>query len=202
MATHEPPEVRRAQILAAALQCFGRKGLHAAKMDDIVESSGLSKGAIYWHFKSKDELFLALFDAFEEELFAAWDEIPHSDAMRSLREFGEIALARLLAMRPLLEAWTEFLRHPTSRLRMAQVYQRTRARLAGTIRAGISCGQICDCHPDDVAGALTALVEGLLLQAFADPSYDPLEVWPNAWKLVERGLVAETVSAGVKPHGA
>ena len=195
MATHEPPEVRRAQILEAALDCFGSKGLHAAKMDDIVKSSGLSKGAIYWHFKSKDELFLALFDAFEEELFAAWEEIPQSDAVQSLRRAGEIALTRMLAMRPLLEAWTEFLRHPTSRRRMAKVYQRTRARLAGTLRDGVSRGQIRDCDPDDLAGALTALVEGLLLQAFADPDYDPLEVWPNAWKLVERGLVAGTAKS-------
>jgi AcrR family transcriptional regulator len=188
MATHEPPEVRRAQILEAALDCFGRKGLHAAKMDDIVESSGLSKGAIYWHFKSKDEIFLALFDRFEEELLAEWDAAPQTDAVQTLRRTGEIALTRLLAMRPLLEAWTEFLRHPKSRRRMAQIYRRTRARLAGAIRDGIASGQIGECDPDHVAGALTGLVEGLLLQAFADPDYDPLEVWPNAWKLVERGL--------------
>ena len=49
-------------------------------------------------------------------------------------------------------------------------------------------GQIGECDPDHMAGALTGLVEGLLLQAFADPGYDPLEVWPSAWKLVERGL--------------
>ncbi len=188
MASHEPREVRRAQILEAALQCFGSKGLHDAKMDDIVESSGLSKGAIYWHFKSKEELFLALFDAFEEALFAECEELPREDALEALRQTGEIALMRLLEMRPLLEAWTEFLRHPTSRRRMGEVYQRTRGRLAETIRDGIARGQIRDCDPDHVAGALTALVEGLLLQAFVDPAYDPRSVWPAAWELTARGL--------------
>jgi AcrR family transcriptional regulator len=196
MATHASPEVRRAQILEAALDCFGRKGLHASKMDDIVQRSGLSKGAIYWHFRSKDELFLALFDEFEKELLAEWDEVPAIDAVQLLHHMGEIALTRLLEMRSLLEAWTEFLRHPKSRRRMAQVYQRTRARLAGTIRDGIAAGQIGECDPEHVAGALTGMIEGLLLQAFADPGYDPLLVWPNAWKLVERGLLANPSGAG------
>jgi hypothetical protein len=71
---------------------------------------------------------------------------------------------------------------------MAEVYQRTRGRLAETIRDGIARGQIRDCDPDHVAGALTALVEGLLLQAFVDPGYDPRSVWPAAWELTARGL--------------
>jgi hypothetical protein len=79
---------------------------------------------------------------------------------------------------------------------MAQVYQRTRARLAGTIRNGITAGQIGECNPEHVAGALTGMIEGLLLQAFADPDYDPLLIWPNAWKLVERGLLANLSGAG------
>ena len=48
MATHASAEVRRAQILEAALKCFGESGLHAAKVSDIASASGLSKGAIYW----------------------------------------------------------------------------------------------------------------------------------------------------------
>lgn len=50
-------EERRAQIIEAALACFGRKGYHNTTMDDIVAESGLSKGSLYWYFKSKDELF-------------------------------------------------------------------------------------------------------------------------------------------------
>ena len=52
-------EERRAQIIEAALACFTRQGYVNTKMDDIVAESGLSKGAIYWYFKSKDDLFKA-----------------------------------------------------------------------------------------------------------------------------------------------
>lgn len=189
MATHESPEVRRAQILEAALHCFGAKGLHAAKVDDIVKASGLSKGAIYWHFGSKDEIFLALFDSFEEELFAEWAELESDDCLETLRRVGETTLTRLLAMRSLLEAWTEFLRHPTSRRRMANTYAHSRERIAASLRSGIERGQIRACDPEKIAGALTALIEGLLLQALADPGYDPLAVWPAAWEMATRGLV-------------
>jgi AcrR family transcriptional regulator len=53
---------RRAQILAAAMSCFARQGYHATSMDDVVRESGLSIGAIYSYFPSKEELFLALSD--------------------------------------------------------------------------------------------------------------------------------------------
>jgi AcrR family transcriptional regulator len=53
---------RRAQILAAAMTCFARQGYHATSMDDVVRESGLSVGAIYSYFPSKEDLFLALSD--------------------------------------------------------------------------------------------------------------------------------------------
>jgi AcrR family transcriptional regulator len=53
---------RRTQILAAAMSCFARQGYHATSMDDVVRESGLSVGAIYSYFPSKEDLFLALCD--------------------------------------------------------------------------------------------------------------------------------------------
>lgn len=190
MATHQPPEVRRAQILEAALVCFGNKGFHLAKMDDIVAASGLSKGAIYWHFKSKDEIFFALFDQLETELLAEWQNLAEGDCIATLREIGALSLGRILEIRPLLEAWTEFLRHPASRARMAEVYNTSRLRIAAIIRRGVAQRELRKCQPEHVAGMLVGLVEGLLLQAFADPSYDPLETWEAAWDVTAEGLRA------------
>src|ERR1700730_893042 len=52
----------RERILSAALSVFGERGFHRATMQDVVQASGLSVGAIYTYFKSKDELFLASCD--------------------------------------------------------------------------------------------------------------------------------------------
>ncbi len=53
---------RRNEILQAALHVFVRKGYAQTRMEDIVTQSGLSKGALYWHYKSKRDLFLDLID--------------------------------------------------------------------------------------------------------------------------------------------
>lgn len=51
------PEERPRQILDAALDVFGEQGLAGARIDDIADRAGISKGTIYLYFASKDELF-------------------------------------------------------------------------------------------------------------------------------------------------
>ncbi|GIK66813.1 MAG: hypothetical protein BroJett018_46070 [Chloroflexota bacterium] len=58
------PQNTRERILDSALNLFSRKGYHDTRMDEIVEESETSKGAIYFHFPSKERLFLALMDQF------------------------------------------------------------------------------------------------------------------------------------------
>lgn len=55
-----PADVRINQILDAALQAFAAEGFASTRIDDIAKLAGLSKGGIYTHFKSKDEIFEAL----------------------------------------------------------------------------------------------------------------------------------------------
>ncbi|OBG99980.1 TetR/AcrR family transcriptional regulator [Mycobacterium sp. E3247] len=51
---------RRAHILAAARRCFIRNGFHAASMHDLVEEAGMSSGAVYRYFPSKDAVIEAI----------------------------------------------------------------------------------------------------------------------------------------------
>ncbi|WHY79806.1 TetR/AcrR family transcriptional regulator [Neobacillus sp. WH10] len=62
-------EKKKKEILSSALACFAKKGFQAATIDDIVELSGISKGAIYNYFKSKDEIYLELMITDTEETF-------------------------------------------------------------------------------------------------------------------------------------
>lgn len=66
--TLRDPDVTRERILEAALQTFSRKGYHGTRLDDIVDVSDTSKGAIYFHFANKERLFLALVDQFSDLL--------------------------------------------------------------------------------------------------------------------------------------
>jgi AcrR family transcriptional regulator len=72
-AAHE--HQRRTQILRAAMTCFARQGYHATSMDDVVRESGLSVGAIYSYFPSKEELFLALSDDRANQTLAYFNDL-------------------------------------------------------------------------------------------------------------------------------
>jgi AcrR family transcriptional regulator len=58
-----PRRERRVQLLESALSVFVAQGYHAAAMDDIADSAGVSKPVLYQHFPGKLELYLALLDA-------------------------------------------------------------------------------------------------------------------------------------------
>ena len=63
------PEARRQAILEAAITVFAQHGFDAATTDDIARAAGLSKGGLYWHFKSKDDILAAiLMQLFDQEL--------------------------------------------------------------------------------------------------------------------------------------
>ena len=53
-------EETRRRILQSAAQVFAAKGFHSAVVDDIVKASGTSKGAVYFYFESKEQIFLSL----------------------------------------------------------------------------------------------------------------------------------------------
>ena len=69
MAENLPKEKRQFQIMEAAMKVFTKKGFASARVDDIVEESGLSKGAIYHHYNGKKDIFLALITHWETQTF-------------------------------------------------------------------------------------------------------------------------------------
>ena len=56
----EKQDLRKDQILDAALSVLIENGYDGARMDDVVQRSQLSKGAIYWYYKSKKDMYLDL----------------------------------------------------------------------------------------------------------------------------------------------
>jgi TetR/AcrR family acrAB operon transcriptional repressor len=58
---HEAEQTRR-RIMAAALRAFNRRGISRTTMEHIAEAAGVTRGAIYWHFKDKQALLAAIRD--------------------------------------------------------------------------------------------------------------------------------------------
>ena len=80
-----PRRERRAQLLDAAREVFVAQGYHAAAMDDIAETAGVSKPVLYQHFPGKLDLYLALLDQSSDALVAAVSDALASTADNKLR---------------------------------------------------------------------------------------------------------------------
>src|SRR4051812_13705478 len=84
----------RDELLAAALRVFARRGYREAGVDEIAAAAGYSKGALYWHFSSKEDLLLALVeervDAPMRTLVALLESAPPEQDMsvEASREFA------------------------------------------------------------------------------------------------------------------
>jgi len=84
-------EHTRSLLLDAAENVFAEKGFLAAKLDDIAHAAGYTKGAIYKHFATKEELFLAVSDRYWRRYFDNFAEVMASAKSVTAREFDDIA---------------------------------------------------------------------------------------------------------------
>lgn len=84
-------EHTRALLLDAAEDVFAEKGFTPATLDDIAHAAGYTKGAIYKHFATKEELFLAVSDRYWRRYFDNFAEVMSTARHIGAREFDEIA---------------------------------------------------------------------------------------------------------------
>ena len=92
MSRNKLKENRKEQILKAALKLFVVNGYSDTRMDDIAIGSGLSKGAIYHHYASKNDLFIALIDYWEETFLPAFMEVIKLLVSKILSAFPSFSL--------------------------------------------------------------------------------------------------------------
>lgn len=97
-------EARPAEIVAAALEVFTEKGFAAARLDDIAARAGVSKGALYLYFETKQDLFTAVVrDAVTPNIAAVEDgartlDLPFTSLARMLlTRAAELAVSTRLA---------------------------------------------------------------------------------------------------------
>ncbi|MBR0679781.1 TetR/AcrR family transcriptional regulator [Roseomonas eburnea] len=167
---------RRMQILEAAWRCFQDKGLHAATMDDIIRASGLSAGAVYSYFRSKDALILAAVTTslsglrdLVAPILSAEPPLPPTALLGRIAAAidGFTAREGYDLRRIALLGWSEAQRNPTLRLAMQGFYAAFRDRLAEALRRpGAGDGR-------DAAAALLALILGYVVQAAIMGDVDP-----------------------------
>ncbi|CAI6069507.1 TetR/AcrR family transcriptional regulator [Cohnella sp. JJ-181] len=78
---------RKNQIIEAAMRCFARKGFHATSIQEIVDELGMAKGSIYFYFKGKEELLIAVIWHFVERMMAEMTVLPEERQLGPREQF-------------------------------------------------------------------------------------------------------------------
>lgn len=202
MAKHAPPETRKAQILDAAMACFGERGYHETSIDDIAARTGLSKGAVYHHFAGKREILLALFEFWADQMLQRWEQISReTDPLTALTRDAQAAFAVAEEAAPLVRASIEMLAHAVRdeemRSRIADVYSSAREHFASLLREARQQGLVHDLDEDSVSYALIGMFEGLFILKAMDPDrVDVGAAWNAGVSAVLRGLAGAGQNGG------
>ncbi len=173
-------ESRRQEILDAAMRCFSRDGFHNTTTADIVRESGMSQGALYLYFKTKDDIIVALADDRHQgdayvNALAQSEPDPIQGLSLLLETYGRsLEDERRLDMRRVgIQGWGEALRNPTVHASAVQGMNAVHDAIIDLIERGQANGEFRrDAKPDAVARILMATFQGLNLQSCLGQSFD------------------------------
>lgn len=208
--TEQRREANRASIVAAARRCFAREGFHQTSMPAIAAEAGVSVGAPYRYFASKEEIIIEIAgDAFKV-MFDSVDrlvEVSHHLTVADLVTAavdpisGDLTIDRAGQMIPVeellsctVQVWGELLRHDGLRQQATEGFERVRLRIAEALRHGQRIGSVPgEVDPDRGARIVIALLHGFLLQRTAFGLDDTLGFTHDIRALLDgAGLITRT----------
>jgi AcrR family transcriptional regulator len=188
----------RGALLEAAAEVFAERGFRDATVDEIAERAGYSKGAVYWHFDGKDDLFVALID--ERVDSATWEMVELLESAPPGQDMGPEASRRFVELlgseRELLllynEYWSQAVRDPRLRERYARRRSQLRERVAQALRTRIeNLGGPGESVPAEaMATVILSLAAGLAQERLIDPGAVPDSLLGDAIVVIYKGLVA------------
>jgi AcrR family transcriptional regulator len=169
---------RRTQMLEAAVEVIGERGLCDTRIADIAERAGLSPALVVYYFGSKEKVLTEAL-AYAEDLF-------YIDAFRELTgiEGASEKLVRLIELAcPAVERsetdeywalwvelWSRALRNDKAARKREALDQRWRSTIAEVVREGQRTGEFEPCDAERFATYLAALMDGLSLQGLLHDS--------------------------------
>jgi len=171
----ERAEETQQRIMQAALVCFSRKGYQATSVAEICEAAGVTKGAFFYHFPTKQSLFLALLESWLGQLDRILEAGRDSGknvadtlyAMADLLRFGLSQGETYLPM--FLEFWLQASRDREVWQKVIEPYRRYRTFFEEMFQQGIAEQSLRPFDPQVMAVAAVSLALGLLLQGIMDP---------------------------------
>jgi len=166
----------QARLLEAAEEVFVRDGYESAQLDEIAATAGRSKGAVYTHFKSKEDLFLALYEqrtrSYVDRLIKTLQQCTsRKESLEAFREF----FVGLVQDRTLPILTLEFklfaLRHPQSKERLRKAFEMSKATNDDSTYERLFGRLTRDQKSENELSllALGPIVSGLILESHFEP---------------------------------
>jgi len=169
----EPPGKH---LLDAAIDCFARYGYQGTSIDRIARHAGVTKGALYHHYRDKEELLFEAVSArvgeFEQHVLA--EVGPASDTLASLKRvidacffYATVSNHRRFIITLMVEALDV---NPKLSAKFQRILRRMRYFLADVVRRGQADGTVRpDVDPEQTAALVAATIMGAEIQHYQDP---------------------------------
>ncbi|MGX7679668.1 TetR/AcrR family transcriptional regulator [Jatrophihabitans sp. DSM 45814] len=170
--TQQYRDARREHILSAARRCFLRDGFHATSMQDLFIEAGLSSGAVYRYFASKDDMIIAIAEENMQDVVAMIHAITSQQPRGSLGA----AMAEVLSVVQTKHSsdglgglailvWAEALRNPSLADEFNALLRQLKAAVADLVAVHQRSGHLpADVTADALATVLMSIMPGYLLQ--------------------------------------
>jgi AcrR family transcriptional regulator len=162
--------------MTAAIDCFARLGYQGTSIDRIARDAGVTKGAVYYHFRDKEEL---LFEAVKDriggfEQHVLGEVTPDDDAIGNLRRVVDacffhatVSNHRRFIITLMIEALDT---NPRLSAEFRNILRRMRAFVTRIVRRGQASGALrADVKPEEVAALLAGGIIGAEVQHYQDP---------------------------------
>jgi AcrR family transcriptional regulator len=193
----------RQALLDAAAEVFVERGYPDATVDEIAAAAGYSKGAVYWHFEGKDDLFLSLLEErVDRPMKEAMDLLasapPDRDmAPEATRFFGDLFGGAREVLILDHEYWSLAVRDPKLRARYAKRQRAMRDTFARALEARaehLGTPQAAG-NAEEIATLLLSIARGLGREKLISPGDVPDHMLGEAYATIYAGLLAR-MSAG------
>ncbi|NWG07771.1 MAG: TetR/AcrR family transcriptional regulator [Chloroflexi bacterium] len=166
-------EETRTKIMESAVKLFSTQGYNKASVDDICAEAGISKGAFYHHFKSKQGLFLALLDGWlqtiDHAIEASIDKSAPETFQQMTEAFPYIFETAGDGLPMFLEFWLQASRDKKIWNASIAPYRRYHKYFTSLIKKGVDEGSFVEVDPALASRMIVSTAMGLLLQSLLDP---------------------------------